>query len=177
MTAPATPETRETDRTMARPEMDSETGLEVPTLGRTLRLFGRALRLRCPNCGGGPVLAHWLKLRVKCGTCGLRLQRGEHDTFMGSVFILFTLMGLLAYAVITVALVATDATPWGLIETLLPVVVALSALFFFPFSKLLWLAFDLTLRPVTAQELEWHRSTESEFSTGGRGRGDHGESR
>ena len=162
---------------MARPEMDSETGLEVPTLGRTLRLFGRALLLRCPNCGGGPVLAHWFRLHVKCGTCGLRLQRGEHDTFMGSVFILFTLMGLLAYAVITVALVATDSTPWGLIENVLPVVVALSGLFFFPFSKLLWLAFDLTLRPVTAEELEWHRGEEREFSTGGRSTGDRDEPR
>jgi hypothetical protein len=33
-------------------------------------------------------------------------------------------------------------------------------------SKLLWLAFDLMLRPVTPEELEWHRSAKTEFSTG-----------
>ena len=34
-----------------------------------------------------------------------------------------------------------------------------------PFAKLLWLAFDLALRPVTPQELEWHRSSDVEFET------------
>ena len=50
---------------LSRPEMDSATGMEIPTFRRTLRLFGRAFRLRCPHCGEGPVLEHWMKLRVK----------------------------------------------------------------------------------------------------------------
>ena len=145
--------------------MDSDTGLEIPSLGRTLRLFGRAFRLRCPNCGGGPVLEHWLKLRVKCGSCGLRLLRGEHDTIMGSVFILFTLVGLVGYVIIAVTLATTEETPWDLLQYGLPLL-ALALLFvLLPFSKLLWLAFDLMLRPVTPQELEWHRQAESEFDT------------
>ena len=148
-----------------RPEMESDTGLELPSLGRTLRLFGRAFLLRCPHCGKGPVLQHWLKLRVKCGNCGLRLQRGEHDTFVGSMFILFTLVGLTAYAAITIALVLTDETPWGLLENGLPALAAVLLFVFFPFSKLLWLAFDLTLRPVTPSELEWHRTADAEFET------------
>ncbi|MDF1503744.1 DUF983 domain-containing protein [Roseisolibacter sp. H3M3-2] len=148
-----------------RPEMDSETDLELPTVGRTLRLFGRAFRLRCPNCGGGPVLAHWLKLRVACGTCGLRLQRGEHDTFVGAMFILFTLVGLFAYLVIAVALAVTESTPWDLIDTGLPILTLVMVFVFFPFAKLAWLAFDLMLRPVTAHELEWHRDAASEFET------------
>ena len=150
---------------MTHPEMDSDTGLEVPTLGRTLRLFGRALLLRCPHCGGGPVLQHWLKLRVKCGSCGLRLQRGEHDSFTGSMFILFTLVGLVAYAVLAVTMLVSTATPWDLLEYGLPVLVLVEVVLFFPFAKLLWLAFDLTLRPVTPAELEWHRGAEGEFST------------
>lgn len=151
---------------MSRPEMESETDLELPTLGRTMRLFGRGFLLRCPNCGGGPVLENWLKLRVKCGSCGLRLQRGEHDTFIGSMFILFTLVGLFAYAVIVVALAVTETTPWDLIDTGLPVLTLVMIFVFFPFSKLLWLAFDLMLRPVTPKELEWHRDASAEFDTG-----------
>ena len=150
---------------MTPPEMDSHSGLELPTVGRTLRLFGRGFRLRCPNCGKGPVLQHWLKLRVRCGTCGLRLQRGEHDSFIGSMFILFTLIGLTVYAVLTVTLLATEATPWDLLENGLPVLAAALLVLWFPFSKLLWLAFDLTLRPVTPEELEWHHATEAEFSS------------
>jgi uncharacterized protein (DUF983 family) len=148
-----------------RPEMDSETGLELPSLGRTLRLFGRAFLLRCPHCGKGPVLEHWLKLRVKCGACGLRLQRGEHDTIMGSAFILFTLVGLAGYAAIVLALVFTTETPWDLLQYGLPALALVLLFVLFPFSKLLWLAFDLTLRPVTPGELAWHRASEAEFET------------
>jgi uncharacterized protein (DUF983 family) len=150
---------------MKRPEMDSETGLELPSLGRSLRLFGRALLLRCPNCGKGPVRERWLKLRVKCGTCGLRLQRGEHDSFTGSMFILFTLVGLTIYAVLTVTLLATEETPWPLLENGLPVLAGLLIVVFFPIAKLVWLAFDLMLRPVTPSELEWHRTSVAEFET------------
>jgi uncharacterized protein (DUF983 family) len=139
--------------------------MEIPTLRRTLRLFGRALLLRCPNCGKGPVLEHWLKLRVKCGSCGLRLQRGEHDSFTGSMFILFTLVGVVSYGVIVVVLMATKTTPWDLLQNGLPVLAIVELLAFFPFSKLLWLAFDLMLRPVTPSELDWHRAATAEFDT------------
>src|SRR5512132_2593997 len=82
------------DMQMAQPqERQTQTGLEVPGPRQAARLFGRALRLRCPNCGGGPVLQNWLKLRVRCGQCGLRLERGEHDYFIGSMMILFVLTG------------------------------------------------------------------------------------
>src|SRR5687768_2007801 len=121
-----------------RTEMDSDVGLEIPSLGRTLRLFGRAFRLRCPHCGGGPVLESWMKLRVKCGACGLRLLRGEHDTIMGSVFILFTLVGVAGYAALAVTMAATDETPWDLLQYGLPLLALGLLLVFFPFSKLLW---------------------------------------
>ena len=148
-----------------RPEMDSDTGLEIPSAGRTLRLFARGFLLRCPNCGKGPVLEHWLRLRVKCGACGLRLQRGEHDSFTGSMFILFTLVGLVGYAILAVTMAVTTETPWDLLEIGLPLLAVVLLLVLFPFSKLLWLAFDLMLRPVTPQELEWHRRADAEFET------------
>lgn len=148
-----------------RREMESRQGLVFPSLGRALVLFGRAFVLRCPHCGQGPVLHHWLKLRVKCGTCGLRLARGEHDSFVGSALILFVLAGLFTYAVLLVTLLATDETPWGFLEKGLPLVLLAAVPLFFPFAKLLWLAFDLLLRPVSDEELEWHRTSRSEFET------------
>jgi uncharacterized protein (DUF983 family) len=151
--------------TLRRPELDSETGLEIPTLGRTLRLFGRAFTLRCPNCGKGPVREHWMKLRVRCGYCGLRLQRGEHDTVMGFAFILFTMVGLACYLAIVTAMLATRETPWDLLQNGLPVLAFVLLFVFFPFAKLGWLAFDLMFRPVTPEELEWHRTAAQEFDT------------
>jgi uncharacterized protein (DUF983 family) len=148
---------------MPNVEMDSESGMAIPTFGHTLLVFGRAILLRCPNCGGGPVLQHWMKLRVKCGTCGLRLERGESDTVMGPVFILFTLIALFSYAVLVVTLLATRTTPWDLLQNGLPLLVLVELFAFFPFAHLLWLALDLALRPVTPAELEWHRSATREF--------------
>ena len=152
---------------MSIEERQTQTGLVVPGFRQTARLFGRALLLRCPNCGRGPVLEHWLKLRVRCGNCGLRLQRGEHDYFIGSMMILFVLAGSLLLGVLVVALLVTwPDVPWDLLQNGLPIlmIVALPALF--PFSKLLWLAFDLMLRPVTEEELDWHRAAAGEWSTG-----------
>lgn len=154
-----------TELMMARPEMDSETGMELPTLGRTLRLFGRAFTLHCPNCGRGPVLEHWMKLRVHCGHCGLRLERGEHDTVMGFVFILFTMVGLVCYAAIVVAMLATRATPWDLLQYGLPPLALVLVFVLFPAAKLGWLAFDLMLRPLTPEELAWHRTATAAYET------------
>ena len=150
---------------MANEEMQTKSGLSLATPRQTAKLFGRALILRCPHCGGGPVLKHWLKLRVSCGKCGLRLERGEHDSFTGSMFILFTLVGLAGYAILAVTMAVTEETPWDLLDYGLPVLAVVLLLVLFPFSKLLWLAFDLMLRPVTQEELEWHRTAGTRWSS------------
>ena len=144
-------------------EMETASGLAVPSLGRTLKLFARAFIVRCPHCGKGPVLQHWLKLRVKCGNCGLRLQRGEHDAFTGAMFLMFTLVGITAYVLLAVTMTVTEETPWDLLQWGLPLVTIALVFFYFPIAKLLWLAFDLTLRPVTEEELAWHRESDVEF--------------
>jgi uncharacterized protein (DUF983 family) len=144
-------------------EIETESGLALPSLGRALRLFGRAFIVHCPHCGRGPVLEHWLRLRVKCGTCGLRMQRGEHDSFTGSMFILFGLVGISAYLAIVLAMTTTDETPWGLLQYGLPLLTIALVVFYFPIAKLSWLALDLLLRPVTPDELTWHRDADTEF--------------
>ena len=155
---------------MTRDDMNTQyAGLELPTVGRTLRLLGRALRLRCPNCGKGPVLKHWFKLHVRCGTCGMRLERGEHDYFMGSLLLNFSLTGLFLLVGIATLIATTAPTvPWDTLEWAGPLAMLLLPAFLFPFSKLLWLAADIAMRPVSPEELEWHRSAESTFSTTGK---------
>jgi uncharacterized protein (DUF983 family) len=139
----------------------------VPTPRDAARRFGRALLLRCPNCGGGPILKNWFKLHVRCGSCGIRTERGEHDYFMGSMMLNFVMTGgLLLVAIYTLLITngATDST-WDLLQWGGPVAMVVLPFVLFPFSKLIWLAFDIMLRPVTEQELEWHRSAASEWST------------
>lgn len=144
---------------MPHEEMETRTGLQLASPRQTARLLGRAFRLRCPHCGGGPVLQHWLKLRVRCGNCGLRLERGEHDYFLGSLLFNFILAGLLFMVVLVAILLVTwPDVPWDALEIVLPILIVAAPVFLFPFAKLVWLAFDLMLRPVTPEELEWHRA-------------------
>ena len=49
------------------------------------KLFGRALRLRCPNCGKGALLRHWFQLQDNCSVCGFRYERGEEGYQVGSL--------------------------------------------------------------------------------------------
>ena len=148
-------------------EMNTHTaGLELPSFGRTLRLLGRGLRLRCPNCGKGPVLENWFRARTRCGTCGIRMERGEHDYFAGSMLLNFCLTGVLLLLGLAIFIIAQSPDiPWDALEWAGPLAMLGLPFILFPFTKLLWLAADIAMRPVTPQELEWHRSAESTFST------------
>ena len=129
---------------------------EVPPLGARL---WRAARLRCPVCGGGGLLKHWLKLKPRCPTCGLRLDRGEHDFFLGSMmFNIAIAEGVLALVVVAVIIAAWPHVPWTLLEIGGPVMMVVAPFLFYPFSQTLWLAVDLLIRPLTVDELEWHRT-------------------
>ena len=55
---------------------------------------------------------------------------------------------------------------WDRLQFVLVGMFALTPIAMYSISKLVWLAFDLMFRPVTPDELEWHRSATTEFSTG-----------
>ena len=119
---------------------------------------GWALRLRCPNCGGGPVRSSYLKRLPGCPVCGIRLDRGEHDYFIGA----YTLNLIVAELIVAAGLIAVLAAtwpnpPWDWIQFGGVPLVLLVPLATYPFTELLWLAFDLVFRPVTPAEMAWHR--------------------
>lgn len=151
---------------MKNEEMDSHGDLNVAGPRQAARYIGRAFMLRCPNCGGGPVLQHWFKLLVRCGNCGLRLERGEHDYLSGSILLSYSVGTLVFAAALAWIIVANwPVVPWGMLEIVLPAIILLFPVVFFPFSKLLWLAADLVMRPVSPEELEWHRASTEQWST------------
>ena len=113
------------------------------------------------------MLRHWLKLHVRCPACGLRTERGEHDYFVGSMMFNFIIAGALFIGILlTMLVVAWPAVPWDAIQVGAPVLIIVFPFLLFPFSKLLWLAFDLMLRPVTPEEMAWHDTEKAEWSTG-----------
>ena len=53
-------------------------GTELPTPSRWV-LVGRALRRRCPCCGGGGLFEGWFTMVPRCPTCGLASDRVVGD--------------------------------------------------------------------------------------------------
>jgi uncharacterized protein (DUF983 family) len=121
---------------------------------RVLLLFWHAMRLRCPNCGGSPIFRSWSRLRPYCPACGLPLERGEHGYQVGSYMFNIIAAELIFVLVFLVVVLATwPSPPWQLLQYGGVVLMILAPILFFPFSKTLFLAFDLAFRPATRDEL------------------------
>jgi uncharacterized protein (DUF983 family) len=131
-------------------------------LRRVGTLFWRALRLRCPNCGGGPIFDGWLRMRNRCPRCGLPLGRREQGYQVGSyMFAIIAAELVFAATLVGVLLLTWPDPPWDLLFYGGMVLMVVVPFLFFPFSKTLFLAFDLTFRPATSDELTPQRQGSS----------------
>jgi uncharacterized protein (DUF983 family) len=123
-----------------------------PTLGT---LVTRALQLRCPRCGGRGIWQSWFRMKHACPTCGQVFERGEsHDFFIGAYLINLVVAETAAVLVAAAMWLALGSRVsfnvlWGasmVLAVVMPVI-------FYPFSRELWLAFDLHFRPVEAGDM------------------------
>lgn len=120
---------------------------------RTALLMWRAVRLRCPNCGGGPIRDSWLRLRDHCPRCGLTLERGEQGYQVGSYMFNIIAAELVFAAMFLGVLLATwPDPPWNALLYGGMALMVVMPVLFFPFSKTFFLAFDLIFRPPSAEE-------------------------
>lgn len=120
----------------------------VPTSSSTRVL--RALRLRCPECGGRGLFSNWLKLRASCPTCGLKLDRGNPDHFVGAYLVNLIIAEVLFAVIFGVWLVAVwPDVPWDGIEKVAVVAMIVSPFATYPFTRTVWLAADLVFDSAT----------------------------
>ena len=113
-----------------------------------LRLFARALRLRCPNCGQGKPFVSWFRMREHCEVCGLAFERGEDGYQVGSYMFNIVASELVFAAVFLVIVLATwPSPPWALLQYGGIALMVVVPFVLFPFTKTLFLAFDLIFRP------------------------------
>jgi uncharacterized protein (DUF983 family) len=144
----------------AGPLRTTETGLEMPSLGRVLTLLGRAARLRCPNCGESKVLegwrpSQWGKIRDRCSSCNFRFTRSD-DRYFGGAMLANLLVAELVFALsfLAAVLLTWPAVPWDALMYGGAVVMLALPPLFHPISKVVWLTIDVLVRPVTRAELE-----------------------
>lgn len=133
--------------------MPSATPVSPHPPRRVVSLFTRAIRLRCPHCGGAPIFVTWSRLVPNCPVCGLGLERGEEGYWLGAYF--FNLMAMetvFSVWVVGFLLVTWPTPPWELFQASTVVLMLLVPVAFFPYSKTFFLAFDLLVRPPTEED-------------------------
>ena len=77
-------------------------------------MFGRALLLHCPNCGGNRLFTGFFTIKQRCPRCGILLERGESDYFLGAYTLnLIAVELLLALGFVIVMVVTWPNPPWN----------------------------------------------------------------
>lgn len=103
----------------------------------------RAVRLRCPRCGGGRLFAGWLKMYPHCPNCTFRYERGP-GYFLGSTYVNYGVTAALLTGIYVTIRFGFGVNSRMLIVFLLAFCVAFP-LFFFRYARSFWLAFDCYL--------------------------------
>jgi len=136
------------------PPMFDDTPVPQPPPSATAA-FWRALRLRCPACGGGPVFLRWLRICPACPACGISLARGERGYWLGAYFVNLMAAETLFAGLLGAALWWTWPTPpWDAIEWALAAAMVVFPFVLYPWSHTLFLAFDLLMRPPAPEDFE-----------------------
>jgi uncharacterized protein (DUF983 family) len=111
-------------------------------------LFSRALRRRCPNCGSSGLFDAWFRIRPVCPACGIPTERGEEGYVVGAY--MFNIVGAELFWLALAGGVIWGTwpdPPWNLLLYGGGVLMIALPFLFYPFSKTIFLAFDLVFRP------------------------------
>jgi uncharacterized protein (DUF983 family) len=116
------------------------------------------MQLRCPACGGRPVLLSWFTVTASCPVCGLHMDRDEPGYWVGSYTLnLFLTEGAFALALGVGMLATWPRVPWTLLTVICAGLACVVPVAVFPHTKLLYLAIDLAFRPPEPRDLETPR--------------------
>jgi uncharacterized protein (DUF983 family) len=128
--------------------------LDQPTPTR-MRMLGRALLKRCPICGAGRLFTRWFRMKERCPGCGYLFER-EEGFFLGAYVInLAIAQGMVIFLAVVPLIVRLASDPDASIAPFLAggaIGAVVGPLIFYPWSKTIWTAFDLMLRPVHMTE-------------------------
>ena len=118
-------------------------------------MLGRGLLKRCAVCGSGKLFTRWFRMKERCPRCRYRFER-EEGFFLGAYVInLAFAQGMVILLAVVPLIVRLADDPDA---SILPFVVGglvgavAGPVVFYPWSKTVWTAFDLMLRPLAARE-------------------------
>lgn len=103
-------------------------------------LIWRAWRLRCPACGQGRLFRNWLTMNDPCQACGRRFDRAP-GYLLGSIYFNYGVTALLVMVIFFSLFLSKTMTSRQLLWTLTSFCLVFP-LWFFRYSRALWIAFD-----------------------------------
>ena len=132
-----------------------ERNVRVPAGHSPARMVLWGAAKRCASCGGGGLFTGWFRMVRCCPRCGYRFER-EEGFFLGAYVMnlaIAQVLVMLLAVVPAIILLARDPDA-GLLPVFAGGLVGavLAPLGFYPFSKTLWVAIELIMRPADAVE-------------------------
>ncbi len=105
----------------------------------------RALRLRCPRCGGTPLFRDWFRMEPACRLCGLRFERAP-GYFVGAIYINYGVTAVTAVGGYFLLRAWLDLPTAWQFAVWVPFLLVFP-LWFFRYSRSLWLALEFFVNP------------------------------
>jgi uncharacterized protein (DUF983 family) len=105
-----------------------------------VRLWWRAIRLRCPACGQAPIFRGWFAMHEACEACGRRFNR-DPGYLLGSIYFNYGITAVLVIAMYF-TMYFRDWLAGGQRLVALSLFGILFPIWFFRYARALWMAFD-----------------------------------
>ena len=114
-------------------------------LAAVARVLGRAARLRCPRCGRAPLFRTFFSMHEGCAACGLRFERAQ-GYWVGAIYVNYAATVLIPIAGYFVLWRVADLSTATQLSVWIPFVIVFP-LWFFRYSRSLWLALEHFVNP------------------------------
>ena len=107
--------------------------------------LSRAVRLCCPRCGRAPLFRTWFAMNVVCPACDLRFERAQ-GYWVGAIYVSYAVTTGIAVAGYLILWLTVEPSTgaqlalWGTFAVVFP-------LWFFRWSRSLWLAVEFLVNP------------------------------
>ena len=120
--------------------------------------LGRGLRKKCPVCAGGNLFDGWFKLRDRCPTCSYSFSREEGYWVSAIIVNVGVIQVMFIILFVVVVLATAPEVEWAPLLIIGGTMNLLFPIFWYPFSKTVWMAIDLYFHPLEAAERLQERS-------------------
>lgn len=115
-------------------------------------MFRRGLVKRCANCGHGRLFDGWFSMKVRCPGCGYKFERQEGLAVgaMGvNIIVTEALFGIFLVVALVLTVPDVPVVPLLVVALGMNLVIPIA---FYPYSKTIWAAAELMMRPLEPHE-------------------------